>query len=417
MQSAPPSRTPTILLVIVSSAGLVISVLTAAFLALIGLVGVLGGTQPNDVNTPLLTMAWVAALFAALAVPSIVYSVFRLMNKPTPKLPISGSYWAAWVFLLLWPLILAIGNLISKNGILTWLLLPPLDLLAIGIPIWWIIEIAHHRLPSGSPQRGWGLVSTSLFVTVPLAMVVEILAYGFMLLIFALAVSSRPEWLAEVQLLAQRLQGAQNNPQSLIQEIRPLLQNPIVIYALFAALSGLAPLIEELVKPLAVWFFVNRRLTAAEGFVAGAICGGSFALFESLLNLSGPAGDSWLTLVAGRAGTAMLHTATTALMGWALVSAWRYSAYLKLGLVYLLSVSLHGLWNGLNVVNGVSSLLSPAPTALAWINRAAVFAPGGMVLLIALFLILLWGGNRLLRKGAPRNPPGDSTSPAASPQS
>ena len=416
MQSAPPNRSPTILQLTISSAGLIISVLTAAFLALIGLVGVLGGRQPNDVNTPLLTMAWVAALFAALAVPSIIYSVLRLMHKPTPKLPITGSYWAAWVFLLLWPLILAIGNLISKNGILTWLLLPPLDLLAIGIPIWWIVEIVHHRLPSGSPQRGWGLVSTSLFITVPLAMILEILAFGLMLLIFVLAVSSRPEWLAEIQNLSQQIQGAQNDPQRLLEVMDPLLQNPIVVYALFAALSGLAPLIEELVKPLAIWFLVNRRLTEAEGFVAGAICGGSFALFESLLNLSGPAGNNWLTLVAGRAGTATLHIATSALMGWALVSAWRYSAYLKLGLVYLLSVSLHGLWNGLNVVNVVSALLSPAPAALAWINRAAVFVPGAMVLLIALFLILLWGGNRLLRKGVPRSTPGDSTSPAASPQ-
>jgi RsiW-degrading membrane proteinase PrsW (M82 family) len=213
-----------------------------------------------------------------------------------------------------------------------------------------------------------------------------------------------PGWLDELQRLAQRLTVLQNNPQAIEQVLQGYLQNPLAIYGMLATLAFLVPLLEELLKPLAVWFLLGRQLSAAEGFVAGAVCGGAFTLLESLMTLSSSGqNDGWAALVVARAGTSLLHISTSALLGWALAHAWRSrsagcSAYLRLLLAYLLAVSLHGIWNGLSIVFSVGIALATPPPALAWIARLAPAAPLALLGLVVGLFIFLWSSNRQLRK-------------------
>jgi len=83
----------------------------------------------------------------------------------------------------------------------------------------------------------------------------------------------------------------------------------------------LIPLLEELLKPLAIWILVWRKLTPVEGFVAGLICGSAFGLIESIGNLASISGSDWIIVVLGRTGTGLLHTVATGLVGWGLASA------------------------------------------------------------------------------------------------
>ena len=404
-QSRPGSNALTIAQLIVSSFGLISAVLGAGLLLIMGFSALFSEVLDLASATSIFNMAWVSGLLAALALPSLVYSFQRMRGEEPHLLPTGRLRWAS-LLLMVWPLALALGNQVAAQSSLAWLLLPPLYLLAVGLPIWWLVELARQRLPGGSRQREWGLLNFSLLVTTPVVIVVEIAILGVLILFFAAWLSSRPDLVTQLEILAQRLLTSQPNPESILQLARPYLQNPLVIFSILAVLAGLIPLIEELLKPLALWALAGRHLTPAEGFVAGALCGGSFALLESLLSLAGPLQDSWAALAVARVGTGLLHITTTALVGWALATAWQSGSYLRLGLAYLLAVGLHGLWNALSVLSGVGTLfLERPPDNLRFLIGFSQSASFSIPFLALLLFLLLVGGNRLLSKTLPLTRP------------
>ncbi len=50
-----------------------------------------------------------------------------------------------------------------------------------------------------------------------------------------------------------------------------------MIFGVLAVISGIVPLIEEILKPIALWSLVGKDLTDQEGFVAGLLSGAGFA--------------------------------------------------------------------------------------------------------------------------------------------
>jgi len=398
----------TIAQLIISGFGLVLALISAGLLLVVGLAALFSETLDPESSTTILSAAWVSGLLAALALPSLIYS-FRRTQGEIPQPSQAGRLRLATFMLLVWPLALALGDLIASQGTLTWLLLPPLHLLVIGLPIWWIVELARWRLPAESRQRKWGAINFSLFITTPVVIVVELIVFVVLLVLFAVWASSRPDIVTQFEILAQRILTSQPNPESILRVVRPYFKNPLVITSILALLAGLVPLIEEMLKPLALFALANRRLTPAGGFIAGALCGGSFALLESLLSLTGPVQDSWAVVAIGRAGTGLLHTLTTALIGWALAYAWQNGSYIRLGLTYLFSAALHGLWNALSVLSGLSVLLENPPDNLHLMASISQVAPYGIIILVLLLLVLLAGWNRRLQQtSSPTgpNPPG-----------
>lgn len=385
---------------IVSGLGIVSSLLAAGGILILGLVGLFSETINQEEVTSLLATAWISLLVAVLAAPSLVFSIQRLWNR-APVLPKINGFRLATLSLLVWPLVLLLGGLVSRSSTLTWLLLPPLGLLAIGLPIWWLIEFSRRHIPVGSQQRGWGLVSFSMLITTPLLMFVEVLALLVGIVMFALWISSQPQMLIRLQQLAQQLTIGQPDPEAILEMLSPYLQNPAVIIVILLVVAGLVPLIEELLKPLGLWALVGRNLTPAQGFAAGAISGGIFALIESLFYLSNPMGDSWAELVAGRAGTGLLHITTTALLGWAMAAAWQNGSYVRLGATYLLSCALHGLWNGLSILAGLSGAFEGLPNSSPVMNSLSPISYAALGVLIVSLILLLWWGNRKLRQPAP----------------
>jgi hypothetical protein len=163
----------------------------------------------------------------------------------------------------------------------------------------------------------------------------------------------------------------------------------------------IVPLIEEALKPAGVWLLAGRRLTPAAGFAAGVLSGTGYALIESLL-LSSGSGEDWAFLVFARIGTGTIHILTTGLVGWALALAWGENRYLRLGAVYLLAVSIHGLWNSLTLVTAFTNL-TPAHTQLlsnSSIARLSQFAPYALVGIAGVSFLALIVCNRLLSRPA-----------------
>jgi len=408
VSSQPASRIhiPSIFQLLLSGLSLAACVLGAGSLFVFALVSMSSGTalyRPQ--SGMLLGLAWVLGFFGLVCLPSIWFAIQRLSGHPVQ--PTGGRIRLATLALALWPLFLAAGQAVSTLGALSYFILPPIQIIAVVIPLWWLVELVQRNLPLPSPQRNWGALNFSLFVSTPLVIVVEILGLVLGVLGVILVVSAQPDLARILQNLNAQVLGAHGDPETLLRIYRPYLESPWAIFLALAVLSGLVPLVEELIKPLAVWTLVGRRLTPGEGLIAGAIAGGGFALMETLFSLLNTTNDSWLALTVGRAGTGVLHTTTAALMGFTLAEAFRTRRFLRLGLMYLLVTTLHGLWNAFSILNGISDLipgqsgLAPSPTGrglVEFIKNIGVYAPVGMVILTIGFLLLLWAANRSARR-------------------
>jgi hypothetical protein len=210
-------------------------------------------------------------------------------------------------------------------------------------------------------------------------------------------VASQPDLVDKILSLSEQFSKQTLTQDEALEILGPLLQQPAVILAVLAFAALVVPMIEEVFKPVGAWLLVGRRMTPAEGFAAGALSGAGYALFESLM-LSG-GGESWMWIVLGRAGTAVLHITTSSLMGWALVQAWTHARIFRLGLVYVAAVLVHGTWNAVVIVNAYLTLASEWPTSFVpssiagWIGNAAPFI---LLLITILILSILFWANRSL---------------------
>jgi hypothetical protein len=290
----------------------------------------------------------------------------------------------------IWISIVVCGELIISQETLLSIVFPPFQLLAVGLPIFVFVETIRTRLDFGSPQRTWGLVSINLLVTPPLVIMAEMLALGILALGCVFWIASQPELIQMFRLSARQLADSAMDPEMMELFAQPYLKLPAVMSLIFATGAGVIPLIEELLKPAALWLWVRRRITPREGFTMGLICGAAFALLESLGILATASSGGWALLVFGRMGTALLHMTTTALVGWGLASAWSNGQYNKLGMMYFIAVTLHSLWNIFSLMLGLSPFLSSQGPVF----RLGQIAPLALGVLMLTLLTILNGASR-----------------------
>lgn len=400
MQKTSTIHLPSVLQLLVSGLGLTFFLPAALGVLAMGLLSLLGGGLNGPEPLPLFSLAWVMGLSGILMVPSLAYALARLLNKPLPDWKLANPLRAANRAMLLWPLAIGIGMLSANHATLALLVLPVIQIVALGLPLWWLVEHGRAGLKTGTPQRNWGMVSFGLTVTATLTLVAELLVLAAAGLLVGAWLSTQPELLEELNRIGQRLVYSQMNPVVIERILTPILSNPGVLFGIIAFSAGIVPLIEELIKPIVLWGFIGKRLSPAEGFALGAICGATFALFESLgMLLSPQAAESWGLLILGRAGTGILHTVTSAMMGWGLASAWSERKYWSLGAAYLIAVSMHGVWNLFGMLSGFGMLIAPDAGA-AGLNLAArlgTIAPAALLVLAGILLAMFFGFNRRLR--------------------
>lgn len=395
----PASRFPTgsLLQALVSALGVAACAVGAGFTLVSALMLLASGNALyREQAGILISLTWTLTLLSLVGLPSLVHASRQIAGQPPASHSGQSSLRRASLAMLLWPVVLAAGQALSKSGELAWIFLPPLQALAVGLPLWWLVELARHHLPDFSPQRTWGVLNFSLFISTPLVILVEVILALCVLAVGVFVISTSPELQQAFEAFSRRVLNSLSNPEALLRLYRPFLTNPWVIFALLAGLCGVIPLIEEALKPLAVWALGARKLTPAGGLVVGALSGAGFALLETLFSLVSPLGDGWLWLAIGRAGTGLLHITTAAWMGYALVSAWSEGRFLRLGLIYFGVVCLHGLWNALSVLNTLAALTSPGEAPV--LQSLGQLAPYGLGLLAGFCFVLLLSFNRFLRR-------------------
>ena len=407
MQPRPTTHWPSILLAILSimgilamfSCGMFLLLRDALAIAQPALIPNTAASAGDDILLP-------GGLFlcVALLLPALYYSLRRLNGKPIPTVTIRPiRVWQAIVILAFWLSAILSGYMLETSLNAGWLMTTLLYLPAIALPVLTLAWIGLGGLPLGSRQRFWSTFGVGMLAGPGLAAMLEFLIYLGFVVLSLLLLAAHPEWMAAFNQIKSQLSSTQDLD-TLLMVIAPYLMNPLVILLAIAVMSGLVPLIEELVKPIPVWLMAGRLHSPAQGFALGALSGAGFALVEGLVAASS-VGEDWGALAVARAGGSLMHILTTGLMGWGIASAWQERRILRLLGLYGLSVLIHSAWNALTVMIVFGSLrvflvrstysAGNQPDALGVL--LSITGAVMLVILSALTLITLLLVNRKLR--------------------
>jgi hypothetical protein len=258
-----------VLMVIIGLAGL------AAILFVIGIVTQFQSTSLGSESIPMLSLALGLALDAVLLVPAGLFPLFQILGKRAPAFLGQTARWLnrlAPFIILLWPVLLLMGQWVVSQAALAWVLLPPLNVLVTAIPVLWLVCMGRRGLATGSQSRDWGIFGFGLVVSPLLISAIEIGIFIVIAVLGIVWIASNPNAALEINRLASRLMASQGDPEVLARIIRPYLARPWVAFTGLALIAGLTPLIEELLKPLVLWGFIRRKLTPVDGFIGGMLC-------------------------------------------------------------------------------------------------------------------------------------------------
>jgi hypothetical protein len=375
---------------IVGAVSCLISFSLAILLVYLGVSGVLSKENSAMDATSMFMLAGLIAAIGLLNIPSIALAIRSLGGKQYETEIRTSPFRMASLALISLPVWLFAGQSITQTSLAAWLL-PWINILALLIPIWWLVEFGRRQLPSGSPQRSWGLISVSLGITPLITLLAELVVIIFVLLAVFASLSSDPLWMDKFNQLIIQFNQSRPDPQFFESFFKDLLATPLVVTAIFLTVGLIMPLMEELLKPLGLWVLRKRLLTPAEGFSGGLICGAGFALVESATLIAQNGGGSdWGQMVLLRIGTSLLHMTASGFVGWGLASAWKQQKYGRTLVTLLAATGVHGAWNSLailivllpiipktillDIISGVVSFILPGiliflGAALAIMNR------------------------------------------------
>lgn len=391
-----------IILLVISALGVLYFLAQAFTLGVVWLI-TLVDTQSGLVESISVgLLVWSSILAGLLLGPMIILSVYRLRRQPLPAwLDTRQPAYRKSVFwvILIWPIIVAIGWFIAGMPPLAVFLLGPINLLVAGLPILWVYHAAQRDLEGGSQLRKWGILGFSLTVMPALIIVLELIAIvimaGFGGIWLAYRFSVDPQIERELMFLFNRIMVLGDDLEAIVQFLEPYFMQPSVIFWVMAIFAGIMPIIEEVFKPLALWFFAGRKITLQEGFVGGLLCGAGFALMENVLYFTTVTlPEDWLFMAIGRAGTGVLHMLASGLVGIGLAKAWRDGNWFFLILTSGFAFILHGFWNAVALVSGILPVL--VDTEITFWQNLLYHSPLFVLLILsAIGMILL---NRTLRK-------------------
>jgi len=342
-----------------------------------------------------------------------------LRGKPskTMRLPRLMVGLAAFVFLL------GVGLLISQNRAMFAFFFPMLLLILAALPPLWAVSwftprasisaSPHFELENkgtegdeitqaGSNGLTWrrGLVAFCGGATVSafLALILEILLP--VVIIVLLFTSS--EVLNSLNTLFDDLLGS---------NAARALTNPTFIY-IFVQVAVIAPLVEELVKPL-VTLPLLRSLNRQETFWVGALAGAGFATLENMIYAGGGLA-LWAGILVVRALGGALHPLGSGLtaLGWRDLLHAEPGAFGRWIKYYGLAVLVHAAWNGgslLVITLGGAQFFGKLPEEISILGLS--MAGTTLAFLLVMGIAALWigrayGHNRPLM--APPAPETDS---------
>jgi hypothetical protein len=312
------------------------------------------------------------------------------------KFPFATWLWIALPLLVVFSII--VGGLVTLAEFqwLNWLTLPLLTILVIVPPIWLLFGIASNGLDLGPRWRFFSILSLGMTVSPFIMILIEIAILVTIIIGGSVYVAvTQPELVGEIERLSLMMNETMNE-EAMLSMLAPYLTNPTLITVVIGYIAIIVPLIEELLKPLAVWLFARQIESPAQGFALGVLSGAAFALVESL-NASADGSTSWAVIVTARTGTSVLHMLTSGLVGWGIASAFKEKRIGRLIGAYSSAVLIHGVWNAAAAGTGISAL-GESIGKPEWVFTIAPALVCGLLVLGIGTISLLVAYNRRLRK-------------------
>lgn len=290
-----------------------------------------------------------------------------------------------------------VGGLAAYSEIkwLGWLIMPFATILVIVPPIGLLFGYGSRGLETGPRWRVFAVLGLGMTVGPVIMVVLEMVTLlGIIVSGAVLIAILEPATFQDMIQLSQIIQ-TETSEDVLLNLLAPYISNPFAIAVGIGYIALIVPLIEELLKPLAVWLFASKIESPSQGFVLGLLSGAAFALIESL-NASADGTTSWPIIVSVRAGTSILHITASGLMGWGIVSAFKEKRYGRFFAAYFSAVMIHGIWNASAVGTGLSALGESIGRPEWLLNFAPALVCGLLVMGVGMFAVLL-ASNRKLR--------------------
>lgn len=290
-----------------------------------------------------------------------------------------------WLIAGVFGLCVVLGLVVSQVGPGRVVLLPPVLAVAAALPP--LLAVAWFSGQGPGEQITWRRAVTAFVAgatgSVLIAVGLELL---FPLLLLALVLDLSDLVVPQMERLLQALAG---------RDVAAAITNRAFIYV-FVQVALVAPLAEELAKPLVV-LPVVRRLSRRQVFLVGAMAGAGFAALENIL-YSGLGFSFWAGILVVRAIGGAIHPLGAGLVsvGWRGVIHGEPGAGRKWLGYFGLAAGLHALWNGgslLVIALAGAEFFGQLPPEINVLGLSA--AGTTLALLIVLGLAALWLGRRM----------------------
>lgn len=346
------NKIPSVLMLILSTLGILIGISIAA-LTLISLYVFPAANLNTADEIPILSTSVLSISISILNVPTLISSINTLKGRATYQ-SLQPQFMRVSYLIVLWMLIIVGGYFITREGNGA-IFLAPLTVAAVIIPVWWLIEFSRKGLPRSTKLLEWGTLTTGLTITPIVIIIIEITLVLITSIVVIIALGLRPDLSNQLLSLLGKMslnRGGIGNIEKILYE---LMKQPFISTAVILTVGLFAPLVEEIIKPMAIWFLLNRPLEEHEGFSLGLISGGTFSLLESAGMVIQMDIQHWLIAIILRAATGVLHIGLSGLVGYGLARSWNQKQYGR-GILYIISAAiLHSAWNSLALLSGLSS--------------------------------------------------------------
>jgi RsiW-degrading membrane proteinase PrsW (M82 family) len=348
--------------------------------------GTLGEPVPEAIRIGLAGLMAVL-LTAGVGVVFAWHAWNSLRGKPSRPLRLP----AAWLWAGMFALYIAGASAIlaTSFSFAAGLFFPPLLLAAAAAPpllaLAWFTGGEAEGL---TWRRGLTALAAGATLGVFIALLLEILLPAAVLaLVAGLADVALPGARALLDALAGK-------------DVAAAVANPGFVF-MFVELAIIAPLAEELAKPLVVLPLLGR-LARRDAFLVAAMAGAGFAAMENVVYAAAGL-PLWAGILIVRATGGAIHPLGAGLvgMGWRDVLRGEPQAGLKWAARFGIAVALHALWNGgslLIITLAGVHFFGEMPPEIGILGLSA--AGTTLAFLIVLGLFALWLGRTIARRGA-----------------
>ncbi len=378
--ASPPSERAALFMALFLAMGAALLLLLSWVLTIFGLV-TLSGLKFNE-QPGIFILAGGTFELGLLMLPGIILNARKFLHKPDwhSSFPDINDRVLIPIMIFFWLCSLGFGQFVAGNHLAATLILPFINILAIGLPILAYIRISLRGLALLDARRAWSIFGASLIISPLLALLFEVITVGIIILLYVAYASSIPGLRETFSSLLGSLQSGGFNESETLRMTASLLFAPGASLTALGIFSGAVPLIEETFKITMIMIFIKKIPHPTNGFMLGILCGAAFALSENI-GYASAGSTNWAANAAARATSALPHILNSGMLGWGLVSAYREHRYSRLIASFLAATLIHGTWNAISVgllMNSFSSyiavvpyyLQSPYPLTIGWVIMA-----------------------------------------------